>query len=61
MQFLGGYHYPNSKSTSGKKVSAGPAKITHLAKNGIHQIHVIHTDSTSKVYGWVDLSDISKL
>lgn len=39
---------------------AGPAKITIIAKGAPHPYHVIHTDSQSTVYGWVDGSNLSK-
>lgn len=56
VQFVGGTHYVSSYSDSkGYPATAGPAKIT--IKNGsgkTHPWHLIHTDSTSNVYGWVD-------
>lgn len=54
IQFLGGnvYSSSNSNSASGNK-PAGPAKVTQIY-NGKHPYHVIHTDSTTSVYGWVD-------
>ena len=56
VQFHGGTHYVSSYPDSkGYKASAGPAKIT--IKNGsgkAHPWHLIHTDGTSNVYGWVD-------
>ena len=38
---------------------AGPAKITIIKQGALHPYHVIHTDGTSRVYGWVDASEIS--
>lgn len=52
----GGTHYVSSYSGSrGYSARAGKAKIT--IKNGsgkTHPWHLIHTDSGSNVYGWVD-------
>lgn len=59
VQFAGGTHYASSNASSGTSVKAGPAKITALAKGAKHPYHVIHTDSTSTVYGWVDATAIS--
>ena len=59
VQFKGGTHYTNSAASGkGYPAKAGPAKIT-LDKNcanngGVHPWHLIHTDGTSNVYGWVD-------
>lgn len=56
VQFTGGYHYVSSTAgnPTGSQCSAGPAKITLIAKGAKHPYHLIHTDSTSRVYGWVD-------
>jgi hypothetical protein len=59
VQFNGGTHYlssyPNAK---GSPATAGTAKITKdpsCKGNGhAHPWHLIHTDSSSNVYGWVD-------
>lgn len=60
VQFLGGPHY---KTSTDKKANgtpkAGPAKITIIKQGALHPYHVIHTDGTSRVYGWVDASEIS--
>lgn len=59
VQFNGGTHYVSSYSSSkGYNARAGQAKIT-LGPNckgngGAHPWHLIHTDSSSNVYGWVD-------
>lgn len=59
VQFKGGTHYTSSYAgAKGYQAKAGPAKIT-LDKNcanngGAHPWHLIHTDGTSNVYGWVD-------
>ena len=56
VNFHGGTHYVSSYSDAkGYPASAGKAKIT--IKNGsgkAHPWHLIHTDSGSNVYGWVD-------
>nr|UWI04098.1 MAG: Prophage endopeptidase tail [Bacteriophage sp.] len=56
VQFNGGYHYVSSTASNptGSKCAAGPAKITLQAKGAKHPWHLIHTDSKSRVYGWVD-------
>lgn len=56
VQFNGGYHYvsSNASSPTGSKCAAGPAKITLQAKGAKHPWHLIHTDSQTRVYGWVD-------
>lgn len=59
VQFAGGKHYVSANSASGTTVKAGPAKITAISSGAKHPYHIIHTDSTSTVYGWVDSSTIS--
>ena len=59
VQFAGGKHYVSANSASGTTVKAGPAKITAISAGAKHPYHIIHTDSTSTVYGWVDSSTIS--
>lgn len=56
VQFNGGYHYVSSTASNptGGKCAAGPAKITLIAKGAKHPWHLIHTDSSTRVYGWVD-------
>lgn len=56
VQFGGGYHYVSSTASNptGSKCAAGPAKITLIAKGAKHPWHLIHTDSSTRVYGWVD-------
>ncbi|MDR2042947.1 MAG: CHAP domain-containing protein [Clostridium sp.] len=61
VRFAGGPHY---KSAAASKYSsmpkAGPAKVTAIRKGAKHPYHIIHTDSTSSVYGWVDAGKVSK-
>ena len=56
VNFHGGTHYVSSYAGSrGYNARAGRAKIT--IKNGsgkAHPWHLIHVDSSSNVYGWVD-------
>lgn len=56
VQFNGGYHYISSSATNptGGRVAAGPGKITLIAKGAKHPYHLIHTDSSTRLYGWVD-------
>lgn len=52
-------HYANAQATSGTTVKPGPAKVTAVATAGKHPYHLVHTDSTSTVYGWVDAAAIT--
>lgn len=56
VQFNGGPHYVSSTagSPAGSPCAAGPAKITLIAKGAKHPWHLIHTDCSTSVYGWVD-------
>lgn len=58
VRFDGGYHYVSSDASNptGSKCAAGNAKITLInrASWSKHPYHLIHTDSSSRVYGWVD-------
>ena len=56
--FKGGVHYVGSNSDTGYGAKGGPAKITNYAKNAKHPYHIVHTDKTSNVYGWVNANDI---
>lgn len=59
VSFKGGTHYvSSSKGAKGYKVSAGKAKITIMKENASHPYHLIHADSKSTVYGWVDADTI---
>lgn len=61
VQFAGGYHYVSSNAgqPTGAKCAAGPAKITLQAKGAKHPWHLVHTDGSSRVYGWVDEGSFS--
>lgn len=56
VNFKGGLHYVSSyKGAKGYKAKAGKAKITMVNGSGKeHPWHLIHIDSSSNVYGWVD-------
>ena len=47
------------EEAAGTAAKPGPAKITTLSPGSSHPYHLIHTDSTSNVYGWVDAGDVS--
>ena len=59
VQFAGGKHYANAQAASGTTVKPGPAKVTVVATAGKHPYHLVHTDGTSTVYGWVDAAAIT--
>lgn len=59
VQFAGGKHYANAQAASGTTVKPGPAKVTAVAPAGKHPYHLVHTDGTSTVYGWVDAAAIT--
>lgn len=56
VSFYGGTHYYSSyPGAKGYSSRAGKAKITIANGSGkAHPWHLIHTDSDSNVYGWVD-------
>lgn len=59
VQFNGGTHYLSSHADAGgSPAKEGPAKITLTpdcaGNGGAHPWHLVHTDNTSNVYGWVD-------
>lgn len=61
VRFAGGPHYLNANAATGRgQPPAGPAKVTAMSKNAKHPYHIIHTDSQSYVFGWVDADTISK-
>ena len=65
VHFKGGTHYVSSYSgAKGYPAKAGKAKITmgpNCAGNGkAHPWHLIHTDSSSNVYGWVNSGTFTK-
>ena len=61
VQFSGGPHYGSAAaSTAAGSPKAGPAKVTRIVKGAKHPYHIVHTDSQSNVYGWVDAANVSK-
>lgn len=56
--FRGGKHYTSANGNKGYEVKPGPAKITNYVEGAKHPYHVIHTDKTSTVYGWVNADRI---
>jgi hypothetical protein len=56
VNFKGGFHYVSSSASTptGSKCGPGPAKLTLIAKGAKHPYHLINTDGTTRVYGWVD-------
>ncbi len=57
--FSGGKHYVSSNGSLGYKAKPGPAKVTRYLPGKKHPYHLIHTDKTSNVYGWVDKDCVS--
>lgn len=64
VNFAGGYHYTNANAASGKAVKSSLAKITQIYARGKHQVHLRAVNENgsfiSGVYGWCDVSSISK-
>ncbi len=58
--FSGGKHYVSSNGSLGYKAKPGSAKVTHFVAGRKHPYHVIHTDKTSNVHGWVNAETLSK-
>ena len=59
VNYRGGMHYVSSYAgAKGYNAKAGPAKITKgpdsTGNDTAHPWHLIHTDASSNVYGWVD-------
>ncbi len=55
VNFKGGKCYFSSYSSKGYSSRAGKAKITKKNSSGTaHPWHLVHADSSSDVYGWVD-------
>lgn len=59
VDFKGGTHFVSSTGSKGYPAKAGKARITKKNDAGKHPYHLIHTDSKSNVYGWVNGSTIS--
>lgn len=54
VEFKGGMHYVSSTGSKSFTAKAGKAKITKINASGKHPYHLIHTNSKSNVFGWVD-------
>lgn len=62
VQFLGGPHYISSTAERPENSpNPGPATLTIVKDGAPHPYHVIHTDSQSRVYGWVNADQIAPL
>lgn len=61
IKFTGSIHYKSANSSTGTPAKPGKAKITAISSNVKHPYHIVHVDSSSNVYGWVDKKFISKL
>ena len=62
VQFLGGPHYVSSTAKSPpNSPGPGPAKLTIIKTGAPHPYHVIHTDGTTRVYGWVNANQIAPI
>ena len=59
VSFKGGTHYVSPSCPKGYQAKAGKAEITKTAKSGSHPYHLVHTDNSSNVYGWVDSGSFS--
>lgn len=58
VEFTGSTHYTSAGAASGPSCKPGKAKVTAISANAKRPYHLIHTDSTGMVYGWVDAADI---
>ena len=58
VNFIGSRHYVSSTGDTGYNCKPGTAKITRIAAGAKHPYHLIHIDSSTNVYGWVNDSDI---
>lgn len=54
VNYNGGKHYVSSTGTKCFPAVAGKAKITKINSSGKHPYHLIHINSQSNVYGWVN-------
>lgn len=62
VRFSGGFHYKSADaSASSGQPDPGSARVTVTAPGKKHPYHVVHTDGTSTVYGWVDADTLTKL
>lgn len=65
VKFAGGKHYTSADATNGSSVGASKAKITAVHAAGKHPYHCRAVNDAgafvSGVYGWVDVSTLSKV
>ncbi len=63
VHFKGGYHYSSSTSAraAGGKRMAGKAKVTAIAKNTSHPLHLVGEPGESNIYGWTDATNVEKV
>ncbi len=61
VQFGGGPHFKSSNAVSPITPAPGPVKVTAYEEGAAHPYHVIHTDDSSTVSGWVDEEALTKL
>ncbi len=60
VNFTGTTHYVSSTGPRGTAAKPGKAKITRIAAGAAHPYHLVaESGSTSNVYGWVNVCDIS--
>lgn len=61
VRFKGGKHYATASATEASGTpSAGEARITAVSEGARHPYHLVHTDASSSVYGWVDADRVEK-
>lgn len=58
VKFEGYAHFANANAANGVSCKPGKAKVTAVSAGAKHPYHLVHTDSTSTVYGWVDEADV---
>lgn len=58
VQFTGANHYSSASAARASMAKPGPAKVTAVSAGAKHPYHVIHTDNSSNVYGWVNEADV---
>lgn len=59
VNFTGNVHYTTSTGSASSACRPGPAKVSMIAPGKAHPYHLVHTDATSTVYGWVDASTVT--
>lgn len=60
VNFAGGPHYRSANAIAAAGTPAtGPAEVTATSAGAVHPYHLVHADSSSTVYGWVDAARIT--